>query len=157
MVETRETRTKEHIENVVHKVRRRFIHIHAAFPLALFECAEKIGDLKDIVFVSGDEVGIGEDNIHFARIGGAVLDIEEGNVDGEEKAVVKSDRFGLIGRCRKLLDRYRVNIEIFLKVENVFRTRIRHIDPRHVAKGNGFHGVAFERDLCRFTLIFAIL
>ena len=40
---------------------------------------------------------------------------------GKKKTIVEVDRFGLISGRRKLLDGYRVYIEIFLQVENVFR------------------------------------
>lgn len=145
MVEAREAGTEKHFEDVIHEVGGCFTHKNAPLSLAFFECSEKIRDLVDIIFVAGDEVSFGEDNVHLAGIGGAIGGVEEGDVDGEEEAVFESDGFGLIGRRRKLLDRDRMDIEVFLEMENVFRSGIGYVEPGDGAEGNTFHVFLFER------------
>lgn len=139
MVEARKTGTKKHIENVVHQMSGRFTHIETLLPDGFFERLEKISNLENVVFVSGDEVRICEDDVHFAGIRGSILGIEKRNVDGKKEAILESDGFGLIGRRRELFDGDRMDIEILLKMENVFRSGIRHIEPRDSSKGETFH------------------
>lgn len=141
VVEAREAGTEKHIEEMIQEVRRCFIHKYPAFPLAFFECLEKIHDLKDVASVPGDEVCLGEDDIHFARVGGAIGCVEERNMNRKEKAVFESDRLGLIGGCREFLNGDRMYVEVFLQVQDVFRSRIRHIDPGDRTEGNMFHCV----------------
>lgn len=139
VVEARETGAKEHIENVVHQMSGRFAHIETLLSNGFFERLEKISNLEDVILVPGDEVRIGEDDVHFAGIRGSILGIEKRNVDGKKEAILESDGFGLIGRRRELFDGDRMDIEIFLKMENILRSGIRHIEPRDISKGETFH------------------
>lgn len=97
VIEARKARIHEEVEDVIHEVGGRFAHVKATLPLVFFECFEEIRYLKHVVAVSGDEVRVGEDDVHFARIGGAVFRIEERNVYGEEEAIVEGGCFGLVG------------------------------------------------------------
>lgn len=132
---------------MIHEVCRCLVHVESPFPLVFLKRVEEVGYLEHIIAVSSDEVGISEDDVHFARVGGAVFGVEKGDMYGKKKTIVEVDRFGLISGRRKLLDGYRVYIEIFLQVENVFRPRVRHVNPRYGAERNGFHGCLFENEV----------
>lgn len=132
---------------MIHEVCRCLVHVESPFPLVFLKRVEEVGYLEHIIAVSSDEVGIGENDVHFARVGSAVLGVEKGDMYRKKKTIVEVDRFGLIGGRRKLFDGYRVYIEIFLQVENVFRPRVRHVNPRYGAERNGFHGCLFENEV----------
>ena len=59
----------------------------------------------------------------------------------EEEAIVVTHRFGLIGRRRKFFERNRMDIEVFLKMENIFRSGVRHVEPRNLSERDGLHSV----------------
>ena len=65
---------------------------------------------------------------------------------GEEEAIVEGGCFGLVGWRREFLDGYRMDIKILLQVQDIFRSGIRHVDPRNLAKRNGFHEFLFENE-----------
>ena len=139
VVEAGEAGAHEHIKNMIHEVRGRLAHMETSLPFVFLEDIEKFRDLINVVLVPGDEVRVGEDNVHFARIGGAIFGVEERDVDREEETVVEADGFGLIRRRRKLFDRDRMDVEIFLEMENILRSRIGHIDPRDRTKRKSLH------------------
>ncbi len=68
---------EEHIEDMIHEMCWCFVHENPFLSVVSLEHSKEIVYLKNVIFVSGDEMRFGEDNIHFARIGGAVRSVEK--------------------------------------------------------------------------------
>lgn len=139
VVEAWKTGTQEHFEHVIEKVCGRVAEMKTSLTLAIREAFEKSIDLVDIAPMPSDEMGIGQNDIKLAWIRCPVSDIKEGNVYREEETIVVVDCFRLIGGGTELLDGNRMNIEVLLKISDVFFCRISKIDPSGVIESNRAH------------------
>lgn len=129
VVEARETGIDENLYEGIEQVSGGFLEIGSPFPMASFQIFEKFRQLIDALPVARDEVAVGENDIEFAAVGRPMLHVEEGDMDGKEQAAVILDDFGLIGRRDELLDRQRMDVEVFLQIGDIILLRIFKIDP----------------------------
>lgn len=81
------------------------------------------------MFVAGDQVFFGNDDIELARVGGTEFGVKEGDVNRKKQTAVVLDDFGLIGWGDEFFDSQRVDIEVFLEVRYVVFLRILKINP----------------------------
>lgn len=146
MVEFREAGIEEDIEHSVEEVRWSLTHVESATTFVLREFGEEFRERVDVVFVTGDEVSVGEDDIEFARESRPVIGIEEGYVDGKKKTPVILDDFRLIGRRDELFDGEGMNGKVFLKIRDVFVMRIFEVDPGDLMEFHLMH----KRRFCFF-------
>ncbi len=115
-------------------------HVGAALAFRLLECVKKRTELVDVMLVSGDEVGLGEQDVHFAGIGGALVNVEERDVDGEEEAITVFGSASAVGWCDKLFNGKRVHIEMFANVLDIVFCGVFNVNPRKSFVGDNFHG-----------------
>ena len=146
VVEFREAGIEEDIEHSVEEVRWSLTHVESATTFVLREFGEEFRERVDVVFVTGDEVSVGEDDIEFARESRPVIGIEEGYVDGKKKTPVILDDFRLIGRRDELFDGEGMNGKVFLKIRDVFVMRIFEVDPGDLMEFHLMH----KRRFCFF-------
>lgn len=140
VIQSRKTRFCQDTKHLIKQMRSGVNHIGAAFALGLLQCVKEGAELIDFVFVSGDEMRLGQQNIHFAGIGGAFLYVEQRDVNGEEEAVAVFCGACTVGRRDKLLDGKRMHVEMFANVLDIVFCGIFNINPRKPFVGDNLHG-----------------
>lgn len=139
VVESWEAGVQENFENMVEERCWGVFTVETALALAFLEHFEKCSQLVDTVFVTGDQVFVGQDDIKLAWVGGAELGIEEGDVNGKKQTAVVLDDFGLIGWRDQLFDSQRVDVEVLLKIGDIILSGVFKINPSDLFVLNGFH------------------
>ena len=155
MIETRKAGFKQQFEHGVEKVRRGLRQMKPLLAFARLDVVKEFFELIDLVAMRRDKVMLRDDHVELAGVRRSFFHIEHGNVNGEEDAVVVTDGLRLIGRREKFLDRQRMDIEVFLKVEDVVMARLFEVDPADIFVFDDAHLFVF-REKFRKQLLYIL-
>lgn len=92
----------------------------------------KFVHLVDRMFVTRNQVSLGQDDIQFSRKSRSFFGIKKGDMNSQKKAVFVLNYFWLVGWGNQLFESEWMNIEILLQICDIFLSDIKKIKPSNV-------------------------